>query len=306
MCGVRANHNIIDIKLFNCNASSTLQNVIFKCNLQRCRKTVFSTCTAVLPRLALEGRWFRQLPFWDLSCKTCGPNRLAMLPTWQPPALLLRPKMLRICIWGLVTDGPWGGGSHFLAALAKAFERMGHQVGCAVWTHNSCLFVVNAFVADGVLMAGNLPYRLHNNLTLNLSCPMGLFLPFMQGYQALHICLKEHPCTHCRPLTAFSFGTQCMGHNHLQVCNIDKHKRSKGLLLDQKVDLHILVHSLTQLPIDLMEALLPKASDGGIDRPKVLFRTDGPHALTRGSFRVIPEEDKELFKLVARYEIFGH
>jgi hypothetical protein len=87
----------------------------------------------------------------------------------------------------------------------------------------------------------------------------------------------------------------------LQVCNIDNKKRAEELPSGMHVDLHILAHSLTQLPLDLMDALLPTVSDDQANIPRVLFRTDGPHALARGSFRVIPEEDKELFKLVARY-----
>jgi hypothetical protein len=87
----------------------------------------------------------------------------------------------------------------------------------------------------------------------------------------------------------------------LQVYNINKNKRDAELLNVTAVNLHIVVHSFQQIPLDLAEKLLPlqpHAADQTSRQSKLVFRTDGPQALARGTPR--PEEDKKLFEFVHR------
>jgi hypothetical protein len=125
----------------------------------------------------------------------------------------------------------------------------------------------------------------------------------------------------------------------LQVCNIDSSKRDAELWPDRRVDLHIVVHSLRQVPADLAESLLPKgagqsaqqhhngaaktgrsedagplhdagalSSGQGLPEtqeagPRLIFRTDGPQALARGT--PSPAEDKALFDHIRRCAVVG-
>jgi hypothetical protein len=116
-----------------------------------------------------------------------------------------------------------------------------------------------------------------------------------KGMERLELWCSLHPSHN-----SSGFAVQYSLHG-LQVCNIDNKKRAKELPSGVHVDLHIVAHSLTQLPLDLMDELLPNVSGGKANVPRVVFRTDGPRVLTRGSFRVMRKEDTELFKLMARY-----
>jgi hypothetical protein len=111
----------------------------------------------------------------------------------------------------------------------------------------------------------------------------------------------------------------------LQVANIDSRKRDAELTRWRGAPphLHVLVHSLQQIPRDLVDTMLPTRApsshssaadaraDGTFDSsaagghrgddaalPRVIFRTDGPAALARGTPR--PEEDRALFEHIRR------
>lgn len=89
---------------------------------------MFSACDSDLALWALEARKVHGRPFLDIACTSCGAQRLRPPHAFSQATHVLSLQPLRIVIWGFLTDGPYGGGAHFLQALAKAFKRMGHEV----------------------------------------------------------------------------------------------------------------------------------------------------------------------------------
>jgi hypothetical protein len=81
---------------------------------------------------ALEKRKLHGMPFIDASTRPPVSDHMAIAARMPEAFKLFGPRVLNICFWGYLTSGPWGGGAHFLLALSRSFERLGHQVHCSL------------------------------------------------------------------------------------------------------------------------------------------------------------------------------
>lgn len=93
-----------------------------------CSPAVVSACESDTALWALEARKAAGRPFHDIALVAAGPQRLRAPPLFAGVRNVPKNIPLRVCIWGLLTSGPYGGGAHFLAALYRAFARQGHEV----------------------------------------------------------------------------------------------------------------------------------------------------------------------------------